>query len=161
MLLQHGIQCLCDVRAVPRSRRHPQFEQAALARTLAAIGIDYEWWGDRLGGRRQPRADSPNHALIESGERGFADHMHSVTFRDTVAALIATGATRTLALMCAEADYQHCHRRFIADDLHLRGVAVTHIRDRDHAVAHALHPALGDVRDPPVYNRPAQGELFC
>ena len=40
-LTRRGVAVVCDVRSAPRSR-WPQFNQAALARALAAAGIGYE-----------------------------------------------------------------------------------------------------------------------
>ena len=161
LLAAHGVACVCDIRALPRSRRYPQFERAALAAAFRAADIDYEWWGDRLGGLRKPRPDSPNHALLEPGFRGFADYMQVDAFRQAVQALVAHAATRTTAMLCAEAAHERCHRRLIADYLELNGTVVAHIVDHRHTLAHRLHPALGDARDPPVYNSHPQGDLFA
>lgn len=161
LLSAHQVAHLCDVRSLPRSRRHPQFERAALTRTLAAAGIAYEWWGDRLGGLRKPRADSPNRALLEPGFRGFADYMQTPSFHAAAVALIDTATNQVTALLCAEAAHEQCHRRFIADYLQLHGVAVAHIVDQQTCVPHRLHPALDDGSDPPVYNNHPQGDLFA
>jgi len=61
LLRIHGIQQLGDVRTVPKSRRHPHFAQEALARSLAAAGVDYRHL-PALGGLRKPRRDSTNTA---------------------------------------------------------------------------------------------------
>src|SRR6266516_7459866 len=54
-----GVEEVVDVRSVPRSRRHPQFEAAALARSLPARGVAYTHEG-ALGGFRRPDRRSPN-----------------------------------------------------------------------------------------------------
>ena len=41
LLRREDIRALVDVRAFPMSRRHPHFNQEALALTLAAEGIAY------------------------------------------------------------------------------------------------------------------------
>src|SRR5438477_10771456 len=56
------IQTLVDVRSQPGSRRHPQFGAQSLATALADVGIAYEPV-PALGGRREPRRDSPHRAL--------------------------------------------------------------------------------------------------
>ena len=56
------IKLLADVRRFPGSRRHPQFNQDALAASLAEAEIEYRHFVD-LGGRRSKRLpDSPNTA---------------------------------------------------------------------------------------------------
>src|SRR5262249_59730794 len=41
LLQGYGIEYLADIRTIPRSRRNPQFEGAALGRSLSAAGIEY------------------------------------------------------------------------------------------------------------------------
>ncbi len=53
ILLAHEIQTLVDVRTFPSSRRFPQFNQEAVERIVASIGINYHH-APRLGGRRKP-----------------------------------------------------------------------------------------------------------
>jgi hypothetical protein len=53
------VPLLVDVRRFPASRRHPQFAQEALSRTLEEAGIAYRH-EPGLGGRRQPLPLSPN-----------------------------------------------------------------------------------------------------
>jgi uncharacterized protein (DUF488 family) len=59
LLAAYGIEQLCDVRTVPRSRRNPQFNADALRESLATAGIAYVPLGE-LGGLRKPRMDSTN-----------------------------------------------------------------------------------------------------
>lgn len=155
------IAVLIDVRRQPRSRRHPHFERAALATLLGGAGIAYQWWGETLGGRRAPRADSPNLALEDAALRGYADHMQGGEFRAAADALVGLAQAQRCAVMCAEADYRQCHRQLLADHLLRAGLAVTHIIDAGHSQPHIFHAALGDSCEPPVYNRRAQGDLFA
>lgn len=161
LLRDFNVEVVVDVRRQPRSRRHPHFERSALSATLAAAGIDYLWWGEALGGRRQPHADSPNFALDDTSLRGYADHMLSAQFRAAARDLATLAARRATAFMCAEAEYQHCHRQLLADHLARMGNTVHHISGPQRAVAHIQNAALGDDREPPVYNRRAQGDLFA
>jgi len=59
LLHAYGIERLADIRTVPRSRRNPQFNDAALAVALKAENIDYVPLS-ALGGLRHARKDSPN-----------------------------------------------------------------------------------------------------
>lgn len=126
LLRAHGAALVADVRAFPRSRRHPHFNIETLPRTLSQAGLDYRHFA-ALGGRRLPRPDSPNRGWREPGFRGFADYMQSADFAAAMADLAALARTRRIALMCAEAEPWRCHRGLIADSLLARGLAVEHI----------------------------------
>jgi len=134
-----------DVRRFPGSRRHPHFGKEALRAGLVAAGISYRHEPD-LGGRREPRPDSPNTAWRVAGFRGYADHMASREFQSALARLVAEPHVPT-AVMCAEAVPWKCHRQLIADALVARGVEVVHLLGRGQRQAHVLNPAaalLGD-----------------
>ena len=79
-LADAGIQTVADVRSAPGSRRHPQFGAKALAQSLGDVGIAYVHLPG-LGGRREPRDDSPHRAIRVAAFRGYADHMASDEFR--------------------------------------------------------------------------------
>jgi uncharacterized protein (DUF488 family) len=126
LLRAHGVEQLADVRTVPRSKRHPQFERDALDRFLARSGIRYRHFPG-LGGLRKPRPDSRNTAWQHAGFRGYADYMQTTQFETAVAELEAFAALGPTAVMCAEAVWWRCHRRLLADALFVRGVEVRHI----------------------------------
>jgi len=136
LLSAHRIRRLADVRTIPKSRRHPQFNSDALARSLAAHGIAYRDF-PALGGLRKPRADSLNTAWRNASFRGYADHMQTQEFMAALEALVAWASEPT-AIMCAEAVWWQCHRQLIADALVARGRPVAHIMSREPAAAHTL-----------------------
>jgi len=142
LLERHAIDCLVDVRAYPRSKRHPQFSRLAIEASLAARGIRYVWEGAALGGMRRPRGDGPHVALADVAFRGYAEHMGSEAFAAGLARLRALAAHRRVAFMCAEVMPQHCHRGFIADALGVLGVQVLHLVGVQDTRLHAPHPAL-------------------
>ncbi|MES1945587.1 hypothetical protein PC39_15769 [Salinisphaera sp. PC39] len=139
LLRRHGIGLVADVRTVPRSRRHPQFNRDNLAASLEDAGIGYRHFKP-LGGWRKPRPDSENEGLTSEGFRGYADHMDTPAFGRSVEALIAAARERTVAVMCAEANPANCHRSLLADALTVRGIAVAHIVDADSPRPHILTP---------------------
>lgn len=139
LLRRHDIGLLADVRTVPRSRRHPQFNRDTLTASLGDAGIGYRHF-QALGGWRRPRPDSPNEGLAGDGFRGYADHMDTPAFDRSVAALIAAARERTTVVMCAEADPANCHRSLLADALAVRGIPVAHILDAGAARPHTLTP---------------------
>ncbi|MGH9410759.1 MAG: DUF488 family protein [Vicinamibacterales bacterium] len=126
LLTRNGIWQLADVRTVPRSRRHPQFNKETLGETLAEHGIVYQHFPP-LGGLRTPRSDSPNSAWQHSGFRGYADHMQTSEFAQGLDGLLQFASRGPTAVMCAEAVWWRCHRRLLADALLVRHVTVRHI----------------------------------
>jgi uncharacterized protein (DUF488 family) len=126
LLEANAVGVLADVRTAPGSRRHPHFDRVPLEASLAPHGIAY-WHVPALGGLRLPAPDSSNDGLEERAFRGFADHMGTAAFAAALEELIARSRMATLALMCAEALPERCHRSLIADALVARGVRVEHI----------------------------------
>lgn len=59
LLAVYRIEAIADVRSFPGSRKYPQYGKEALAATLAARGLDYQWL-QALGGRRRVSPHSPN-----------------------------------------------------------------------------------------------------
>ena len=137
LLRAHAIDTVVDVRTVPRSRRHPQFEKAALTESLPQAAIAYAHMPG-LGGLRKPRPDSPNTGLRTEAFRGYADYMQTDLFERHVATLISFAGGARVALMCAEARASQCHRSLLADALVARGISVLHITDREAPAPHEL-----------------------
>ena len=140
LLQAAGVRELVDVRSVPRSRRHPQFERQALARSLAASGsIEYRH-EPALGGFRRPRPDSPNGGWEHPAFRGYADYMALPEFAAALDRLQARARGRATCIMCAEAPWWRCHRRLIADALLVRAWTVLHLGLSAEPVPHELTP---------------------
>ena len=153
MLQSAAVRRLVDVRRFPGSRRHPQFSRAALARTLPAAKIEYEWRGEELGGRRTGAATSRHPAWRNRSFRAYADHMDTAVFRAALEALEDAAAHELPVVMCAETLWWRCHRRLIADALLLRGVRVVHLIGPASAQEHVLNPATRASEDGwPVYD---------
>jgi uncharacterized protein (DUF488 family) len=132
-----SIELLVDVRRWPRSRRYPHFNGERLSASLLALGLRYAHH-EALGGMREPRADSENGALHEPAFRGYADYMLGADFPGELDRIVGLASTTRLALMCAEARPEQCHRRLIADALLARDVQVAHIVDGGDPIEHAL-----------------------
>jgi uncharacterized protein (DUF488 family) len=135
-----GVAQVADVRRWPRSRRHPHFDDDALAVELAAHGIGYAHLVE-LGGRRDPRPGSPNDGWDEPAFNGYADHLGSDEFERGLARLLELAQARPTAVVCAEGDWRRCHRQLIADVLVARGLAeVAHVMPDGGVERHALTP---------------------
>ena len=151
VLADAGVATLADVRSTPGSRRHPHFGAKALAAALAEVGIAYVHLPG-LGGRREPRANSPHGALRVAAFRGYADHMSTGEFtREYERLTVLSRASRT-AFMCAETLWWRCHRRMIADRLTVDGWTVTHLFAPGKSEPHVLWDAARTLDGHLVYD---------
>lgn len=146
LLRAGGAEAVADVRRYPGSRRYPQFNAGPLADALGAAGIEYERFGDELGGRRRASARS----AASSGWRNrsfaaYAEYMESDEFRQGLRRLETLGGERRTVLLCAEADWRRCHRRLIAAALVAHGWRVLHLRGDGRREEHP--PTLGQTGD--------------
>jgi uncharacterized protein (DUF488 family) len=137
----HGIRLLVDVRSFPGSKRYPQFNKEALAKSLREHGIRYEHFLE-LGGRRKPKPDSRNTAWRNASFRGYADYMETEEFQKGAERLLALAhEAGPAAIMCAEAVWWRCHRSLISDYLKARGIEVIHILDANKTEPHPFTSA--------------------
>src|SRR5262249_23037796 len=111
----------------------------ARAGSWGGSGIAYVHEVD-MGGRREPRPDSPNNGWRVAAFRGYADHTATPAFQGALERLLALAAAGRAAVMCAEAVPWRCHPQLIADALVARGACVRHILGPGQARAHELHP---------------------
>jgi uncharacterized protein (DUF488 family) len=149
LLSDSSVGCVADVRRYPSSRRHPQFNRAALDAALQGSGIAYDWLGASLGGRRAeivPASESPNAAWQVAAFRHYADAMETEEFRAGIERLEAAARARPTAFLCAEHNWWSCHRRLIADLLVVRGWKVVHLLDPGKRQEHEL-TEFARVRD--------------
>ncbi len=157
LLKAHGIETLADIRSVPKSRYNPQFNHDALAIELPRTGLRYVHLKE-LGGLRPARPDSP-HTGVDADFRGYADYMQTEAFAAAVENLLALASNSRVALMCAEANPAHCHRRLLSDALTARGVTVRHVASPTNAPAHEL-TSTAHIEGTRVTYPPAQPNLL-
>ena len=138
VLERHAIRTLADVRAIPGSRRHPQFGRDALAAACGERAIAYRWMPGLGGRRRSHLASSPHVAWQVPAFRAYADYTETPEFRAALGELTAAAEADPTVFMCAEALWWQCHRRLIADRLVAGGWTVLHIDARGGTTAHAL-----------------------
>lgn len=120
LLHAYGVDCLIDIRRHPVSSRFPHFNKKHLERHLPANNIVYLWFGDALGGMRDP---------------DYQAYMHTEAFREGLQQVERATHERLTALMCAEKYPQDCHRRFVAEQLAVSGWRVSHIITKGICVA--------------------------
>jgi uncharacterized protein (DUF488 family) len=149
LLQQVGVELLVDVRAFPRSRTNPQFNEDTLPGSLAAVGIEYRHLA-ALGGRRHRRREappSPNTLWRNQSFRNYADYAATDAFRAALDELRSLIRERCCAMMCSEAVWWRCHRRIIADYLLSEGIRVGHIMGLDNIQAASMTPGARRLPD--------------
>jgi uncharacterized protein (DUF488 family) len=148
MLRAVDVESLADVRLAPGSRRHPHFNARSLEAALGEVGIAYVHLPE-IGGRREPRADSPHRGLRVAAFRGYADHMSTAEFARGYERLVSLARESRAAFMCAETLWWRCHRRLIADRLTVDGWRVTHLlaprKSEPHVLWDAARISNGDL----------------
>jgi uncharacterized protein (DUF488 family) len=165
LLREVEIATLVDVRAIPRSRRHPQFNIDSLPDSLAQAGIGYRHM-PALGGRRGSSDEpSPNGLWRERGFRNYADYALTPEFHRAFESLVALSQRERCAIMCAEAVWWRCHRRIITDYVLAEGIPVKHIMAPGDVQDASLTPGAmpegnGRILYPPPEVNPAQGRLL-
>ncbi len=141
LLARHDIEALADVRRFPGSRKHPHFNRDHLASALPQAGVEYRWF-EALGGRRKGVGGSTaNLGLRNESFRNYADYTASEAFRSGLAELRRDALAHVCAVMCSEAVWWRCHRRFIADYLLSEGEHVFHIMGLGKIEPARLNPA--------------------
>lgn len=153
-----GVDLLADVRAYPVSRYSPQFGKAPLSASLDTVGIAYRHLPALGGMRPDTRPDSPN-GMWQGAFRSYADYALTPPFRAGFDALIGLAREHTVSIMCAEADWHHCHRQIITDYLLAAGVEVRHIVNSGIEPAH-LNAGARPQADGSVLYPPLQASLF-
>ena len=132
LLMQHGINCIVDVRSVPASKYTPQFNQETLKWFLKSHDIQYLHFGDEFGARRTDCFD-------EHGQVNFERAVKTPNFQQGVIRLM-TGLKKgyRIALMCSEADPLECHRfSMVSRYFYDQGVDVQHIMKDGILASHA------------------------
>jgi uncharacterized protein (DUF488 family) len=152
LLEAYGIECLADIRTMPRSRHNPQFNGDTLGKALRQRKIDYVSL-QALGGLRHAHKDSPNAGWRNASFRGYADYMQTQEFARGLDELIALSEAKRTAIMCAEAVPWRCHRSLVADALSARGIAAVEILSaasyRDHKMTPFAHVEGTRITYPP------------
>lgn len=159
VLTESGIRWLVDVRRFPGSRRYPHFSRENLEHALPAVGIRYVWEGERLGGRRKARSDSPHTAIRTEGFKAYADHMETEIFSRGVESLLALAIEAPVAVMCAERLPWRCHRFFLSDFLLLTDIRVIHLIEAGKRQDHRLNPMARSEGKRLIYDRKSPEQL--
>jgi len=124
LLKDYDIDVIADTRSHPYSQYSPHFNRQTLGHHLAESGVEYEFWGDGLGGRpdQQEFYDDKGYVL-------YWRLAESPSFLSALERLKAILELHRVALLCSEENPSVCHRRLlIGRVLHSMGIKVNHIR---------------------------------
>jgi len=116
-----GIESVVDVRRFPGSTHNPDMNLSAMRDWLPAAQIGYRH-DVALGGRRRLTAGAP----VEdpwwrvAQFAAYAAHTRTLTFQESITALLHQSDRSETAVMCSESVWWRCHRRLIADVAVLR-----------------------------------------
>ena len=123
LLTANGIELLVDVRSRPVSRFAPFSNRRVFPALLEAVGIEYHFMGDSIGGR--PHDQSLYDA---EGKPDYCKMRDSDAFREGLEHLVKVTENVVTVMMCSEGEPTRCHRRLlIGVELEERGVGVLHI----------------------------------
>lgn len=147
MLQSFDIRLLADIRSFPGSKRHPQFNNIALERSLSLSGIMYLHFPG-LGGKRDPTTQVADMSA-RGGLTGYAAYMQTVEFKKAIEELTLQAHGQPTVYMCAEADWRQCHRAHVSAYLASAGWKVAHITGVAKMQPH-----------PDVSTKAVQGTLF-
>lgn len=164
MLRAVDVGVVADIRRLPGSRAHPQFDAGPLRHALAEVRIGYVHIAE-LGGRRGRDREAPqglNGLWRNASFRNYADYALTGRFQEGLDRLRDEGRRRRCALMCAEALWWRCHRRIVADYLLAGGETVLHVMGEGRlqparltpgamiqADGAVIYPALDAAAEPP------------
>ena len=140
LLNTHFVNCVVDVRSVPASSHNPQFNQEPLGWFLREKNIDYQFLGRELGARRMD-------CINQDGLVDFERAIHTTLFQEGVDKLMGMLDTKTVTLMCSEAEPLECHRfALVARFFYEHGVEVFHIlKDASVVGHHSLEQKMVDT----------------
>jgi uncharacterized protein (DUF488 family) len=122
ILKNFQIQLVVDVRRFPSSKKFPWFNKEILEEEMKKNGIEYIQFPE-LGGYRK---------------EGYEAFSKTEEFSKSLEKLIEVVNEKIAAIMCAEAFWWRCHRRYIANALAERRIQVFHILDKQKIQEHKL-----------------------
>jgi uncharacterized protein (DUF488 family) len=115
-LAKHAIETVVDVRAYPYSQYVPWFDRDKVEYMLSRAGLEYVWMGRQLGG------------MTAEGKLDYVTRERDPEYQESIKALMDLIASRRVAIMCSEGDFNVCHRNsLIAQTLMKHNIRVVHI----------------------------------
>lgn len=132
LLLEHQVTAIADVRSVPYSHFHPQFNRETLKPALKKQGIEYVFLGKELGGR------SDDAVCYENGQVQYSRLAATEVFRGGINRVRKGSKNCLIALMCSESEPLDCHRTLlIGKELVAARINIVHILSNGNGELHS------------------------
>jgi uncharacterized protein (DUF488 family) len=122
ILKNFQVELVLDVRKFPSSKKFPWFNKENLEKELTKNKIEYIHFPE-LGGYRK---------------EGYENFAKSEEFEKAIKKLLEVIDEKNSLILCAEALWWRCHRRYIANHLASLGYQVIHIFDEKRTQEHKL-----------------------
>lgn len=113
-LVAHGVTTVADVRLTPISRK-AGFSKTRLSEALNNAGISYLHL--RTLGNQKDNREPFHSGRIEEGREVFRATLSSKEAASALNELTEIATNRVVAVLCFEADQQHCHRHVVIDEV--------------------------------------------
>ncbi len=114
---------VADVRRFPGEKKHPGFGRETLEKLCLDLSVTHVGLGRLLGGARP---------------EGYRAYMETEAFREGLAELVDLARKRPTVILCNEAFYFRCHRKYLSDELMRQGWNVTHFLDAERRFKHRV-----------------------
>jgi uncharacterized protein (DUF488 family) len=121
LLKQHRVVVVADVRSVPYSQYHSEFNRENFQAELKSHRMRYVFLGDQCGARTSDRN------CYRNGKVDFGLLAMTPIFQNGLERIINGAQTYRIALMCAELDPITCHRAILICKHLKSSVKVDHI----------------------------------
>jgi uncharacterized protein (DUF488 family) len=121
ILHKYQIKTIIDVRRFPKSGKFPHFNKENLEKELPRKSVEYIWLGELLGGFRKG---------------GYEKYTRTSEFREGIERVTQFSKEATATVMCTEALWFKCHRRYITEELSKLGFKVIHIIEEGRIYEH-------------------------
>ena len=141
-----GCSYLVDVRSVPYSKYHTQYNRESLEKSCSDFGLHYLYLGDQVGGK--PASDEFRNELGTADYEKMAQQPNFVKGLTRLQNAYKQGIS--VVLMCAELKPEVCHRtNLIGNALAKLGIDLVHIDESAQSISHTdvLHRASGGQSD--------------
>lgn len=141
MLKEADIELIADVRALPGSRKFPQFNQDDFRAWLGEADVAYKHF-ELLTGRRnksQCVQDELNDGWNNRSFHNYADYTLTPDFETGIKQLEQFAKKKKTAYCCSERHPARCHRLLISNALTARGWNVYHIINEGEKILIQLH----------------------
>jgi len=125
LLTQAEIEVLVDIRSNPSSQWASYANPRDLERILRAVGIQYIYLGDMLGGH----PDDPECYKPQTGKADYKAMQNKESFKQGINKLLELMKIYRICVMCAEENPSSCHRNLlVSESLRREDVKILHIR---------------------------------